>query len=76
MVFFDVATLGVIISIVGWGINRVESLRGKIQQSETQIAHNNGRIEVLQADFSSKLDILIFRVRVLEEKIREAAEES
>jgi hypothetical protein len=76
MPFFDAATLGIVISIMGWGINRIESLRGKIQQSENQISHNSGRIEILQADFSSKLDILIFRVRILEERIREDGQES
>jgi hypothetical protein len=76
MPFFDIATLGIVISVIGWGINRVESLRAKIQQAENQISHNNGRIEILQADFSSKLDILIFRIRVLEERIREDSHES
>ncbi|NJL61812.1 MAG: hypothetical protein HC903_08260 [Methylacidiphilales bacterium] len=71
MAFLDVATLGVIISVIGWGINRIEGVRGKNSELQNQICHNNGRIEILEADFSSKLDIVIFRLRVLEERINQ-----
>jgi hypothetical protein len=71
MAIFDVAILGVIVSILGWGISRVEGLRSSNNAAQMRISHNEGQIEVLKADFSSKLDILIFRLRVLEERMND-----
>ncbi len=76
MAFLDVATLGLIVTITGWGINRIESIRSQSNALQMKVSHNEGQIEVLKADFSSKLDILIFRLRVLEERIREDGQES
>ncbi len=71
MAFLDIATLGVIVSVLGWGINRVEGVRSQNNELQRQISHNQGEIQVLKADFLSKLDILIFRIRALEEQIKD-----
>ncbi|PAX60039.1 hypothetical protein [Brunnivagina elsteri] len=71
MPFLDIAAIGLIIPIVGWGIGRVESLRGELQDLKVKVSRNEGKIEILEADFSSKLDIVIFRLRVLEEEVKQ-----
>jgi hypothetical protein len=70
MALFDIATLGVVISIVGWGISRIEGVRTDNTKLQMQISHNKSEIDILKADVSAKLDILIFRLRVLEERIK------